>query len=119
MISYEADAHPSGVERSLSVASSWSVSFSFPAKVVLAGQSAHTVSELHRSSYLDGKVSPVFSSFDQLRIGDPLAVRSSEKRVDAITFLRIAAVVAPRKFVQVAVEMFGADEMMDAENLPL
>ena len=61
----------------------------------------------------------LFFSFDQLRIGDPLAFCCGEKRVDAITFLGVAPIIAPREFVKVAVEMFCANEMMDAEHLPL
>ena len=36
----------------------------------------------------------VFSSFDQLWICDPLAVRSGEQRIDPIAFLGVAAIVA-------------------------
>jgi hypothetical protein len=82
------------------------------------GRSAQRVSELHRSSYPDAAVSRAFLSFDQLRIGDPLAVCGSEQRVDAIAFFEHAPIVAPRKLVKVAVEMFGANEVVDAEHLP-
>jgi hypothetical protein len=60
-----------------------------------------------------------FSSFDELRIGDPLAVYGSEQRVDAIAFFELAPIVAPRELVQVTVEMFGADKVVDTEHLPL
>ena len=84
-----------------------------------ADLSAHSASELHRSSCQDGTVFPVSSSFDQLRIGNPLTVCGSEHRVDAITFPGFAAIVAPREFVEVAIEMFGADEVVDAKHLSL
>src|SRR5947207_2044479 len=66
------------------------------ALAIRAGLSAQRVSELHRSSYPDAAVCRAFvSSFDQLRIGDPLAVRRGEQRIDAIAFLGVAAIVAP------------------------
>jgi hypothetical protein len=54
-----------------------------------------------------------------LWIGDPLAGCGGEQRIDAIAFFRLAAIVTPRKFVKVAIEMFGANKVVDAEHLPL
>ena len=82
-------------------------------------RSAQIALELHRSSYRDEMASLASLSFNQLRIGDSLAVRGGEKRVDAIAFLGVAAIVAPCELVQVAVDMLGADPMLDTEHLPL
>ena len=101
----------------VSLASFWPLSFS--EQPTLADQSELSGVEPHRSSYLNVRASPAFWSFDQLRISDPLAVCVSEKRVDPIAFLSIAAIVAPREFVEVAVNVLRADPMMDAEHLPL
>src|SRR5205814_8356716 len=66
------------------------VVFSALAQAVRAGQSARLASQLHRSSCRDAAASRVFSSFDQLWIGDALAVCGCEQRIDAIPFLCVA-----------------------------
>jgi hypothetical protein len=82
-------------------------------------QLAHSAAMPRQKAYQDETVSPASSSFDQLRIGDPLAVSGGEKLVDPIAFLMLAAIVAPRELVKVAVKMLYADPVVDAEHLTL
>src|SRR6516225_9177884 len=84
-----------------------------------ADSSARPASELHRSSCRGVAASLASSSFDQLWIGNSLAIRRGEQRVDSIAFFRIAPVVAPREFVQVAVNVLRANPVVDTEDLPL
>jgi hypothetical protein len=113
-----AAAYPKGAESVLGPVSVSCVSFLL-ALAILADRSAQIASELHQSSCPGVTVSPAFSSFDQLRIGDPLAVCGSEKRIDAIALFELAPIVAPRELVKVTIEMFGADKVVYAEHLPL
>ena len=85
-----------------------------------AGLSVRRVLEPHRSSYPDTAACRAFvSSFDQLRIGDPLALRGGEQCIDTITFLGITAIIAPRELVQIAVDVLGANPMVNTKDLPL
>src|SRR5438309_8239859 len=86
---------------------------------IRADLSVQHAGEPHRSSYPDAAACRAFSSFDQLRIGNPLAVRSGEQRIDAIAFFGIAAIVAPREFVKVAIQVLRADKVVDAKYLAL
>jgi len=84
-----------------------------------ADQFVRTVSEPHRSSYPNAAAFLASSSFDQLRVRDPLAICRSEKLVDPIAFLVFTPVVAPREFVEVAIKVLRANPMVDTKHLPL
>src|SRR6266404_3165463 len=96
-----------------------SCAFSSSAGEARADLSAQLASELHRSPYPGGTVSRAFWSFDQLRIGDPLAVCGGQQRINTIAFLGVATIIAPREFVQITVKVLRADPMVDSEHLPL
>ena len=87
--------------------------------VIRADRFAQTASRLRRSPYRYGGACLAFSSCDQLWIGDPLAIGGGEKRVDPIALAGLAAIVAPRELVEIAVNVLGADPVVNAEHLPL
>lgn len=64
----------------------------------------------------------VFRAFrlsrDQLPIGQPPS-RLVEKGVDALPFFHFAAVPAPRKFIQIPLDMSLRNPMMNADHLTL
>lgn len=95
------------------------VSFQLWAFATHLKRSAQTASRLRRSPYRYGGACLAFSSCDQLWIGDPLAIGGGEKRVDPIALAGLAAIVAPRELVEIAVNVLGADPVVNAEHLPL
>ena len=110
--------HRSAHDRRFALNSVW-VSLSSESYEAHADRFAQTVSKLHRSSYRYGGACHVFLSCDQLWIGDPLTVGGGEKRVDPIALAGLAAIVAPRELVEIAVNVLGADPVVNAEHLPL
>jgi hypothetical protein len=100
----------------------WRRAFSslpFLALATHAGQSERSVSEPHQSSDLSVTVCLAFWSFNQLRVGNPLAICRDKQRIDPIAFLCLSAIVAQREFIKVAVDVLRADPVADAKHLPL
>ena len=58
-------------------------------------------------------------SRDQLLVSKWGAIRRTQEVIEALALALFAPVKTPRHLVQIAREMLGADDMVDADDLPL